>query len=260
MEIGLLIPIIGIIIGSGLVIVDILFRVIIEPRLKDRREDIKKHKRKLVKKILHRLRDANIYYENFKILITVVDDLKKQDLFDLAFRHLRAYPDILDNWNKSMEKIEYLNSKLNDSNGLKNYILRKISNEFDEQYIKYLLSHIWLIIQSNAKGNIKDLDEIKIDIETNPKYCYILLENDIGIHCKRYGNKKVKQVIVDLIRDNEFRRRLSEITEENKELRNIYEDKFKRNLKELLDRLENGYNLKGKCKECSRFVRLFDDC
>jgi len=248
MEIGLLISIIGIIIGSGLVVGDILFRAFVEPRLKDRREDVKRHKKKLVDKILKRLRDANIYYEDFSVLVTDVDDLKKQDSFELAFQHLRAYPDILDNWDKSMEKIECLNNKLNNSNDLRDYILGKISHRFSNQYMNYLLSNIWLIIERYITGKIENLNNLKIDTQRNPKYCYV---DDIGIHCKKYNNKKVKRALMDLIKDNGFREKLSKIQEENMALRKAYDDKFKGYLKELLNKLENGYNLKGKCKECS---------
>ena len=104
---------VGLFVGIALIIFG-LGRTPAEEWIKDRLEERKNHKRKLVNKILSRLLKVNQYYKDFSVSLTDVDDLRGQNSFCMALQHLKAYPDILDSWNKSNELVKKINKNLDD--------------------------------------------------------------------------------------------------------------------------------------------------
>jgi len=110
---------------------------------------------------------------------------------------------------------------------------------------------------------INNIFQKKIDGLDDIEFKKIKGKNRIYLSSDRYIelSSKEKQFLSKLMDYEDFKCKVKNIQEESKLLNFVF-DRFKERLGILITEIESyGVDeLKGRCKECSRWVRLFGDC
>jgi len=260
MDTGLLILIIIGIVGIVVAVGDILFRVVIEPKLKKSRERKELHRKSIVFDSLKKeFQNMNITYDEqeFNVLITGLKELEEKRMYRYTLQHLDAYKPIIGSWNKSSDMIKEINKDLGI---LEEHAFEKIKYSIGKKYIKLLSYSIKFIIRETI---IKDIRNSTIIIRDVGKYIEISKDGTqwYGIHYRAFGKMKIKNFLKDLENDTKFQRDLISIQENYKDIKKEFYDAFKIELKKLLDNIDGREeDLKGKCRECSFWVRVLGDC
>lgn len=240
--IGLAVTGIGIIIG-------VLIKVYLYPRLNDGRERKKLHRKRLVDEVLKReLQNMNITYkmQEHKVLITDLEELEKRDKYRYTIQHLKRYQPILISLNKSKELVTNMNNNIGE---LIKYIFNKIETELDDRYKKALSHSIYHIVKEAIKNDYEDLS-IKTRNGKNDMDISLSGQTWACVKLKNISKTKIKKFLNELERDIEYQK-LINIRQNYKELNKEF-DNFKLELSNLLDDIKGREeDLKGKCDKCS---------
>ncbi len=261
-----ILQIVGVIIAIITLTFVIINPLILVPWRYNKSKKKEKHLKRLQREIIEPLYSSSIEREYFKVLIKDLDKLISLNSYNQTIQHLKnEYSHILTNFDTSINSIEGIKGKggINQKlTNLKKLVLDRIKSELGEKNKKFLSSIIWAVVDNILTGKLKSLDDAKVEIR-NDKIDIKLASDEksyVTITPKYYDNKnKTKQFLSDLIEDINFRKEVEKI-------KGIYDNTKKlfntvhKDLKKLIDDIDNEDELKGKCEKCSFWIRFLGDC